>query len=346
MNSELGYRKLILDYSHTNIKESMRMNFWEGKTRTCSKCKIEYPESTYFFASGGSNKFHHYCKLCEDAPSFGWGIKYNKQLNENKMHYCKTCDRILPLNNLYFNKTNGRCNKNGYSSNCKECLGLESGFGIANINSSVEIERKDGYKICSACLIEFPDDPRYFFNRNDRENGSTTCKKCKGFKTGIKRLNKVLKPFLPLGYKYCNPCGRLLKEDEIGSNGMCDDCTKPRRQEYNQRPEVKERLRLASQKRRNLEKKVKCDLTVGDIDKIFLFFENQCAYCGLTQEHHFILFDENLHCEHIHPLIDGGFFIFGNIIPSCRSCNASKGTKNLFDFYDYSEKFTYEKLKK
>ncbi|WP_137743248.1 HNH endonuclease [Robertmurraya siralis] len=321
------------------------MKFWNGNTRICSNCRKQLPENTYFFASGGK-KLHHYCKLCERAPSYGWGRTYNKELNENGFHYCNKCDRILPLNILYFQRTNGRCNKTGFSSNCKECMEKESGFGVSKINTCDQIKRKEGYKICSNCHIEYPDDPVYYFNRKDRVNGTTICKKCKGFKTGIQRLNKVLKGFIPEGYRYCNPCGRLLLEDEFLSNGMCRECTLPRRQKYNQRPEVKERLRLARQKRRSIEKQVVYDLSIEDIEAIFAIFDNSCAYCGMNQEKHFEIFNQNLHCDHIHPLNEGGFFIFGNVIPSCKPCNTSKNTKDIFSFYDYNEKFAYERLEK
>lgn len=343
-DSDTGFRKLVLDYTHTNIRENLKMRHWTGETRVCSKCKVELPENTYFFMSGGG-AFHRYCKVCEGSPKYGWGRKYNKELNNSGLHYCSKCDRILPLNNLYFVKTKGKNNKTGFSSNCKECANYENGYGIDKINNCSDIYRQNDYKICSYCFIEYPDNPDYFFNRLDRKNGSTTCKKCYGYKIGIQRLNKVLKGFVPEGFKYCNQCKRLLAVSEITGNGMCRECAKPRRQEYNKRPEVKERHRLARQKRRSLEKEVHSNLTVEDIEYIFKYFNYECAYCGMEQEDHLRKYNENLHCDHIHPLSKGGQFIYGNVIPSCRSCNTSKHTKDIFAFYDYSETFTYGKLK-
>ena len=55
------------------------------------------------------------------------------------------------------------------------------------------------------------------------------------------------------------------------------------------------------------------------------YFDNSCAYCGKT--------DCDLEQEHVIPINDGGKFEMGNIIPACRSCNASKQNKSVFDWY-------------
>jgi predicted phage replisome organizer len=55
------------------------------------------------------------------------------------------------------------------------------------------------------------------------------------------------------------------------------------------------------------------------------YFDNSCAYCGKT--------DCDLEQEHVIPINDGGKFEMGNIIPACRSCNASKQSKSVFDWY-------------
>lgn len=340
-----GFRKLVL-HIKTDIEfEKNKFINWTGEYKICSKCKESLPASTYFFYSGGKDGLHRYCKKCEGADKYGWGRKINKELNKRGKHYCSKCDRILDLNPIYFQKTNGRCNKTGYASNCKECT-EESGFGIYRINSCDEIDIKDGYKICSKCFIEYPDNPKYFFNRVDRENGSTICKKCRGFKKGIQRLNRVLKNFIPNGYKYCNPCGRLLKEEEITSNGMCKECAKSRRREYNSRPEVKERKRMFTQKRRALKKKLKNDLTKEQYNETLLFFNFSCAYCGMTEEENQKIHGCCLHQDHIVPISKGGGYTKKNIVPACASCNKSKGNKSLDEFYEFSDSFTEERYNK
>lgn len=344
LDSVTGFRKLILDYTHTNLEEKFKMRLWSGKTRVCSKCREELPENTYFFASGGKT-LHRYCKTCEGSPSYGWGINYNKELNRSGFHYCGKCDRILPLNNLYFTKTNGKCNKTGYSSNCKECNGRESGFGIHNFNSNEEInDIRSNSKVCHSCHLELPNNDNYFFKKKGRENGSTICKLCKGFAYGIERINKVLKEELNEDERFCSVCKNKFNISEMATNSWCRNCRSDKLKEYYLNPETKNRVKISSEKRRKLEKNSPSVITSKDIEFVFNLFNNSCAYCGMTLETHYKLFNQSLHCDHIHPLSKGGYFILGNIIPACRSCNCSKHNRDIFTFYDISEKFTYERL--
>jgi len=51
------------------------------------------------------------------------------------------------------------------------------------------------------------------------------------------------------------------------------------------------------------------------------YFDNRCAYCGAE--------DVPLEQEHVVPLIKGGGYVVGNIVPACASCNGSKRTTDL-----------------
>lgn len=48
-------------------------------------------------------------------------------------------------------------------------------------------------------------------------------------------------------------------------------------------------------------------------------FDNRCVYCGESGE---------LEQDHFLPLSLGGGYVRGNILPACRSCNATKGSKH------------------
>ena len=54
-------------------------------------------------------------------------------------------------------------------------------------------------------------------------------------------------------------------------------------------------------------------------------YDHRCAYCGKPSR---------LEREHVVPLIRGGHDDVNNIVPSCRSCNASKGTKLVSEWID------------
>lgn len=50
----------------------------------------------------------------------------------------------------------------------------------------------------------------------------------------------------------------------------------------------------------------------------------QCTYCGGT---------EGLTFDHLIPVSRGGPNIASNLVPACKSCNCSKGNKDIFEWY-------------
>lgn len=64
-----------------------------------------------------------------------------------------------------------------------------------------------------------------------------------------------------------------------------------------------------------------CTLTRDQWLEIKERFDNMCAYCGKTSG--------RLEMDHVIPLSKGGAHTATNIIPSCRTCNARKGSRLL-----------------
>ena len=89
----------------------------------------------------------------------------------NKTKICKKCKREFPLNDMYFFKNKQL--KDGFENSCKECRG--SSF----IKRKEKPIAKDGFKICSNCLIQYPSTLQYFSSDKQRKDGlSYCCKKC------------------------------------------------------------------------------------------------------------------------------------------------------------------------
>lgn len=70
--------------------------------------------------------------------------------------------------------------------------------------------------------------------------------------------------------------------------------------------------------------------TIFDDEKIKLLSGNKCSYCGAT---------ENLALDHIFPKELGGKDAGDNLVYACRSCNSSKGKKDLMEWMDYKNTF-------
>ena len=70
--------------------------------------------------------------------------------------------------------------------------------------------------------------------------------------------------------------------------------------------------------------------TIFDDEKIKLLSGNKCSYCGVT---------DNLALDHIFPKKFGGKDAGDNLICACRSCNSSKGKKDLMEWMDCKNTF-------
>jgi len=70
------------------------------------------------------------------------------------------------------------------------------------------------------------------------------------------------------------------------------------------------------------------------------YFDNKCCYCGK---------EKPLAQEHFISVVNKGEFTINNIVPSCQSCNSSKGVKDFFIWYpkhrNYSKKREVKILK-
>ena len=63
-------------------------------------------------------------------------------------------------------------------------------------------------------------------------------------------------------------------------------------------------------------------------------FNHSCAYCGSKSK--------RLTLDHVLAHSKGGMDSWRNLVPACAKCNASKGSKNLTDWYTASLLFYSE----
>lgn len=61
------------------------------------------------------------------------------------------------------------------------------------------------------------------------------------------------------------------------------------------------------------------------------YFNNCCAYCGMTLEEHKDKYNQNLHKEHVTSC---GRNDLKNCVPSCKVCNSEKSTTSFNDWYN------------
>lgn len=121
------------------------------------------------------------------------------------------------------------------------------------------------------------------------------------------------------------------------------------------KPEIKERRRIqAAECRRrqyateegrhkvlmnkhNRRAKIHGTVTLAEWKETLDYFDNSCAYCGST---------DKITQDHIVPIASGGLNTKHNLVPACRSCNCSKGSRPLVQWYMKQPFATEERLQK
>ena len=98
-----------------------------------------------------------------------------------------------------------------------------------------------------------------------------------------------------------------------------------------------EQHRISGHKRNSIRRKLPWTLTLEQWEIAKLHFNNECAYCG------------NKHAlaqDHLIPVAKGGEYTKDNIIPSCQSCNSSKGKKEFTKWYSTQEYYSVKRESK
>ena len=79
------------------------------------------------------------------------------------------------------------------------------------------------------------------------------------------------------------------------------------------------------------EEKKRRRLTARERKQVFDMYRGHCAYCGTE-----ITF-RGMQVDHKEPLYNGGADKLENMLPSCRSCNFYKHTRDIEGFRTYLE---------
>lgn len=204
------------------------------------------------------------------------------------------------------------------------------------------MERKyeDGVmkKECTVCKQLFDMD-MFNVSNYDRKTGKPIhrgyCKSCQADKDKESRLKRMNKS--PDEYKVCPDCNKELHKKYFSLNrgsttGLatyCKSCFAKR----DRIEKVKEQYRAKhshnEMARYNKKKELLYDLTLKEWNECLSYFDHSCVYCGVS-------FDESVKVEYEHfiPMSKDGGFTASNILPACKSCNASKNNK---DYDEWAE---------
>jgi hypothetical protein len=182
------------------------------------------------------------------------------------------------------------------------------------------------YKMCSDCNEWHPMTEEYFYkNKSSPDGYNPYCKK-KAIERSLNNRNKNreenLAKMREYGREYMRRPDRVLKQREVSNKRRLDGKHKEWRKKN---PDKVKGYNL----KRNMNKKH--DITDQEWFACLDYFNNSCAYCGISEKEQFELYNENFHMEHVDH--NGSNYI-DNCVPSCTSCNTSKFTFEINDWYN------------
>lgn len=190
-------------------------------------------------------------------------------------------------------------------------------------------------KICSKCKEVKPSTREYFGIDKRNKNGlSGACRDCRNIEKKEHRKNNP-EQTKEYNKKYRENNIEAAREYQIEYNIINADKVSARRAEYSKNN--REIYNISNQKRRARMKGLTSTLTVQEWKNAIEYFNNECCYCGRK---------EPLVQEHFIPVSKGGGYTANNIIPSCKSCNSSKGIKDFYKWYPNQREYNIDREKR
>lgn len=181
------------------------------------------------------------------------------------------------------------------------------------------------YKQCSICEEWFPCTIEHFYkhDKNLKDKLSPYCKTCEKAKNTKWTKNNIDKHTICRKNDYIKSRDKYLQHaNKQKESGYMKEWRK------NNTDKTKQYKEKYSNKKHKIKKKE----WLGCKE----YFNNTCAYCGMTQEEHYSKFKTDFHKEHVD--CDGSDDL-SNCVPSCKSCNCSKHTEKLEDWYTKDKDF-------
>jgi len=118
---------------------------------------------------------------------------------------------------------------------------------------------------------------------------------------------------------------------------------------YNLKNRDKQKAYTADYQKSNPEKMTRYakkhrnhDITDKEWDSNQKAFDYKCAYCGMSLAEHKVTYKQTFHKEHVD---DDGYNDIRNCVPSCQSCNSTKGNKTIDELFQLGFIKNFSKVK-
>ncbi|HFI2437939.1 TPA: HNH endonuclease [Streptococcus suis] len=186
-------------------------------------------------------------------------------------------------------------------------------------------------KVCIDCHIEKEMTEENFYRKSSAKCGfESRCKDCRRISDREKYERKKEKISLQKKRYYERKKEKIKQRQREYYRRNTDKCKSSSKKWDADNPIQR---RIINEKSRTKKYGGDTTLTKEEWKCTLDYFEHSCAYCGMTEDEHFALFDEQLHHEHIIPVDNAGAYSKNNVVPACRPCNCSKAGHDFSLWY-------------
>lgn len=180
-------------------------------------------------------------------------------------------------------------------------------------------------KECTLCKLNFPETNEYFYSAYNKAGTlSSWCKECQKsksrerYKNNKEESNRRGKAHYRKNKATYNKMNRAWNRKNSEKLSVIAKAWRK-----NNKDKVKEYNQKYSNKKHNI--------TTKEWNYCKVYFDNSCAYCGMTEIEHKEKSKQQLHKEHV---IHEGRNDIKNCVPSCKMCNSSKRKTTLNEWYN------------
>lgn len=191
------------------------------------------------------------------------------------------------------------------------------------------------YKLCSDCNEWHPMNEEYFYkNKSSPDGFNPYCKNATKNKYIVWRQENY-EHYLDGQRK------RNLEPPMKAAKRRYNQTDKKKQKQLEWQRENKDKIKIYNDHRKQHKEH---DITDEEWFACLDYFNNTCAYCGLSELIQIEIYNEQFHKEHVNH--NGSNYI-DNCVPSCTKCNASKNDSEFNDWYnDKNELFSKRRLNK
>lgn len=299
------------------------------ENKMCIKCGEEKPLTNEYWHSKKKSKdgYRNECKACMKgyqakyyrenkekickARKERYGENKEKELERNKCYYEANKEEILEKQKIY------------YESNKEKIIEYQKGYYEAN-KTEIAKRQKQYNEANSEYILDYQ--KRYY-----KENKEEISKRHNQYYHENKdKLSEIAREYYKKNREeILNKQKQYYKVNRKVISIKRSKYVKANRERYRQHWH-----NYIAKKKQLLN-----TLTINEWNEIKKHFDNNCAYCGMTEDEHYNIYGEQLHQDHFKPISKGGAYEMSNIIPSCRSCNSSKHNNPFEEWYPSYEHY-------